>query len=540
MHRLIKLIRELPLARYLILIAIVGAISACGGGGGGSSQTPAPTVPEPDGEPKQTSDFDNNFFSPYKTFEQICASPRTGSDLNGIRFTDVQGTSEDEKNWLRSWSNTLYLWYNEIADIDPRNLTTLEYFEQMQTFEISPSGSSKDKFHFTLPTDVYQEQSLAGISAGYGATFVILEGAPPRQIVVAYTEPDTPATSPEVRLLRGTTILEVDGEDLVNGNSVDTLNNGLFPGDNETHTFLVRDSGEDTPRTISMTSTQIVSIPVQNVSTIETNSGVVGYMTFNDHIKTAEAQLIDAMTQLQTFGIDDLILDLRYNGGGFLDIANELSYMIAGDAAVGRVFEELEFNDQHLEFDPVTDRPLTPTQFHTTAQGFSTPNGTPLPSLGLARVFILTGPGTCSASESIINSLRGIDVEVVQVGKTSCGKPYGFYPFDNCGTTYFSIQFRGRNQKGFGDYTDGFSPSNTNQVGGELVPGCLVSDDFTRQLGDPKEGRLRAALKYREDGTCPTIVSSSLNKTVTTAKTLNAADGVIAKTAWRQNRIITF
>ena len=263
-------------------------------------------------------------------------------------------------------------------------------------------------------------------------------------------------------------------------------------------------------------------------------------MTFNDHIKTAEAQLIDAMTQLQTFGIDDLILDLRYNGGGFLDIANELSYMIAGDAAVGRVFEELEFNDQHLEFDPVTDRPLTPTQFHTTAQGFSTPNGTPLPSLGLARVFILTGPGTCSASESIINSLRGIDVEVVQVGKTSCGKPYGFYPFDNCGTTYFSIQFRGRNQKGFGDYTDGFSPSNTNQVGGELVPGCLVSDDFTRQLGDPKEGRLRAALKYREDGTCPTIISSSLNKTVTTAKTLNAADGVIAKTAWRQNRIITF
>ena len=514
-------------------------ISACGGGGG-SSQAQAPTVPEPDEEPKQTSDFDNNFFSPYKTFEQICASPRTGSDLNGIRFTDVQGTPEDEKNWLRSWSNTLYLWYNEIADIDPRNLTTLEYFEQMQTFEISPSGSSKDKFHFTLPTDVYQEQSLEGISAGYGATFVILEGAPPRQIVVAYTEPDTPATSPEVRLLRGTTILEVDGEDLVNGNSVDTLNNGLFPGDNETHTFLVRDSGEDTPRTISMTSTQIVSIPVQNVSTIETNSGVVGYMTFNDHIKTAEAQLIDAMTQLQTFGIDDLILDLRYNGGGFLDIANELSYMIAGDAAVGRVFEELEFNDQHLEFDPVTNRPLTPTQFHTTAQGFSTPNGTPLPSLGLARVFILTGPGTCSASESIINSLRGIDVEVVQVGKTSCGKPYGFYPFDNCGTTYFSIQFRGRNQKGFGDYTDGFSPSNTNQVGGELVPGCLVSDDFTRQLGDPKEGRLRAALKYREDGTCPTIVSSSLNKTVTTAKTLNAADGVIAKTAWRQNRIITF
>ena len=523
---------------------MVGVISACGGGGGSSSPLPQPSEPapepEPEPEPEPASDFDNSFFSPYKTFERMCATPRTGNDLNGNRFTDSQGGTEDEKNWLRSWSNTLYLWYDEIVDLDPRSLTTLEYFEQMQTFKLTPSGASKDKFHFTIPTDIYQAQSLGGISAGYGATFVVLQGAPPRQIVVAYTEPDTPATSSDVRLLRGTTILEVDGEDLVNGDNVDTLNNGLFPGDNETHTFVVQDTGEDSPRTISMISTKVVSIPVQNVSTIETSLGVVGYMTFNDHIKTAEVQLIDAMTQLQTSGVDDLILDLRYNGGGFLDIANELSYMIAGDRAVGRVFEELEFNDQHLEFDPVTGRPLTPTKFHTTAQGFSTPSGTPLPSLGLARVFVLTGPGTCSASESIINSLRGIDVEVIQVGKTSCGKPYGFYPFDNCGTTYFSIQFRGKNQKGFGGYTDGFSPSNTTQVEGELVPGCLVSDDFTRQLGDPEEGRLKAALQYREDGTCPTIVGSSLNQTVRAAKALNAADGVIAKTAWLQNRIITF
>ena len=59
-------------------------------------------------------------------------------------------------------------------------------------------------------------------------------------------------------------------------------------------------------------------------------------MTFNDHISTAEAQLIDAITQLQASNISDLVLDIRYNGGGFLDIANELSYMIAGDPAVGR------------------------------------------------------------------------------------------------------------------------------------------------------------------------------------------------------------
>ncbi len=470
----------------------------------------------------------------------MCATPRTGIDSNGNRFPDSQGDTEDENNWLRSWSNELYLWYDEIIDVDPGSTSTDRYFDQMQTFDITPSGAPKDKFHFTIPTDVWLDQSQGGISGGYGATFQILQGAPPRQVVVAYTEPNTPATASDVRLLRGTTILEVDGADVINGNDVDTLNNGLFPGDNETHTFVVQDVGEDTPRTITMTSTQIVSTPVQNVSTIETSSGVVGYMTFNDHISTAEAQLIDAITQLQASNISDLVLDIRYNGGGFLDIANELSYMIAGDPAVGQVFEALEFNDQHTNFDPVTGRPLSPDQFHTTAQGFSAQSGTPLPVLGLARVFVLTGPGTCSASESIINGLRGIDVEVIQVGATSCGKPYGFYPFDNCGTTYFSIQFRGVNQKGFGDYTDGFSPSNTPQVAGEPVPGCMVSDDFTRQLGDPEEGRLKAALQYREDGTCPSIVGASPTQLARSAQPLNAAEGDLAKTAWLQNRIMTF
>ncbi len=60
-----------------------------------------------------------------------------------------------------------------------------------------------------------------------------------------------------------------------------------------------------------------------------------------------------------------------------------------------------------------------------------------------------------------MNGLRGVNVQVIQIGTTTCGKPYGFYPQDNCGTTYFSIEFRGVNAQGFGDYPDGFSPSNS-------------------------------------------------------------------------------
>ena len=99
-------------------------------------------------------------------------------------------------------------------------------------------------------------------------------------------------------------------------------------------------------------------------------------------------------------------------------------------------------------------------------------------------MYVITGSGTCSASESVINSLRGVGVTVYQIGSTTCGKPYGFYPTDNCGTTYFSIQFRGENAANFGDYTDGFSPANTSATTGTSVPGCSVADDFTHAMGD--------------------------------------------------------
>ena len=131
---------------------------------------------------------------------------------------------------------------------------------------------------------------------------------------------------------------------------------------------------------------------------------------------------------------------------------------------------------------------------------------TELPTLSLGRVYIIVGPGTCSASESIINGLRGVNVEVYVIGSTTCGKPYGFYPRDNCGTTYFSIQFRGENAANFGDYADGFSPANQPiATRGTPVPGCSVQDDFTHALGDANESRIAAALAFRASNnqSCP-------------------------------------
>jgi hypothetical protein len=161
--------------------------------------------------------------------------------------------------------------------------------------------------------------------------------------------------------------------------------------------------------------------------------------------------------------------------------------------------------------------------------------------LNLSRVYVLTGGTTCSASESIINALRGVNVEVIQIGSTTCGKPYGFYPADNCGTTYFSVQFKGANALGFGDYTDGFAPNNRASFGGERIPGCSVADDFTRPLGDPLEARFAAALSYRQSLTCP-APSGSKPSLSDASKPSGAAvgddDGIAPKKPWLTNRIL--
>ena len=357
--------------------AVSPAIPAGGGGGGGAGG----------------GNFMPGVFLPAGSFQAQCAMPRTGTDPNGNRWPDVQGTSTDENNFLRSYSNNTYLWYDEITDRDPGLFSTPDYFDQLKTEAERRPGVPKDDFHFFLDTDEWIAQSQSGTTGGYGAQFVLLENSPPRNVVVAFTQPNSPATSAPANLARGATLLNIDGVDVINGSDVDTLNAGLFPANpGENHTFTVRDL-DGTERTFSMTSATITSVPVQNVMTIPTATGDVGYMLFNDHIATSEQGLVDAVTQLDAANISDLVVDLRYNGGGFLDIASEFAYMIAGSGpTAGRTFELLQFNDQHPTTNPVTGVPISPVPFLTTGQGFSVAQGTPLPTLDLARVFVLTGP----------------------------------------------------------------------------------------------------------------------------------------------------
>ena len=397
--------------------------------------------------------------------------------------------------------------------------------DRIKTYKLDEIAAAKaDRSQAQIESDARHAAPVRGFAralidaarSGYGVSIVAFSNSPPRDYRVRYTEPNSPASevvSGQANFVRGSRILTVDGVDLVNGGAtqaeIDTLNDGLFPATaGETHTFEVQDPGAATTRTFTITSADVAPQPVNRTEVIDTPTGKVGYILFNTFSPfSSEADIANAITLMSDEGVSDLVLDLRYNGGGLLAVAGQLGYMIAGPTRTnGKTFELLQFNSNAGNRNPVTGEINDPIPFINTGVGFSLANGTPLDDLDLNRVYILSTGGTCSASEAVINGLRGIDVEIVLIGAVTCGKPYGFYPTDNCGETYYTIQFRGVNDKGFGDYSDGFVPDNSTFGFGERVSGCVVPDDFSKELGDPTEGLLAAALDYRENGTCPAVV----------------------------------
>ena len=485
------------------LLACILAITGCGSGDSGFTPDPAPAG--------NGFNYMRGTFQPASNFAAQCKVPRTGNDPsnNNRPYPDRAGSTTAENYWLRSWSNDLYLWYSELPDSDPALTNdTLAYFDLLKTSALTPSGRNKDQFHFTYNTADWFALSTSGQSVGYGIDWEVVKSTPPRSVMVRYVEAGTAAAA--AGIVRGMAVTLADGVDVVNDSTqsgVDKMLEALYPSTaGGAHTF--RFTGSATINT-TLTAGTVTSNPVPVTSTINTTVGKVGYLLFTSHIATAEPKLVTAINTLKAAGIQDLVLDLRYNGGGYLDLASELAYMIAGPTqTAGKTFELLQFNSKHPTTDPVTNSTITPVRFLSTTQGFQGPSGATLPTLGLTRVYVLTSAETCSASESIINGLKGAGVTVYQIGLTTCGKPYGFYPQDNCGTTYFTVEFRGVNELGFGDYADGFSATRTAASGDPRanLPGCGARDDFAHSLGDTSEELLRVALTYRENGTCTPII----------------------------------
>lgn len=404
-----------------------------------------------------------------------------------------------QRYYLRSLFLDFYFWYDDIVDVDPESSVFrdfVDYFDYLVTDDGSPSGSGrpKDRFSFFTEQRAFSDLIESGTEIGYGIRFSFPNDDFGGDPTIAFIVDNTPASA--AGLQRGDTIISADG---FSSSSQSEFLDRLFPYQTGQSVSLEVRAPDNSIRFVTVSAARFTVPSVDKVSTFPLGSGAsAGYILFNDHTRASGDQLLNTFSAFEDAGISELIIDMRYNGGGLLSIANLLASMIAPPALKppGTIFETLTIrNPNNFEFTPTTD--------------FVFEQRTPdldLPEVALNRIYVLTGPDTCSASETIINGLRGINVEVIQIGRTTCGKPYGFINFDNCGYSFLPVLFEGVNAMGQGGYIDGFKPANASGFGIPLT-GCAVDDDFSSELGDPSERLLSTALYHIENSTCPPVLS---------------------------------
>ena len=443
--------RDLASARAAIMAVLAALLAAgCGGGGGdpGACLSGSP---------------------------QTCAAGRPApvAVSGSARWAEVC-TMEGVKNFTRAYMDEAYLWYREIPPIDAAPYTSVgKYFYDLLTPALEASGQRKDRFSFIVTSKDADSLTTGAITA-YGVRWETDAEGRER---AAFVEEGSPALA--AGLARGAQLVEV----LTPGTP------DWYPNSNSRISFTWRPAPDQPARTADLTSAVLQEDPVPLVRSLVSPAGRrVAYVLFNAHTRGAQDKLIAAITTLQQAGTNELVLDLRYNGGGYLYTALALSSMVAGPGTDGQVFERLQFNDKRQA---ETDAAVYRFSGTLLVGENEFPQGTSLPRLALPRIYVLTSAGTCSASESVVNSLRGVGVDVVVIGEATCGKPYGFSRRDNCGLSYFPIEFQGTNALGFGDYASGFAPT------------CAVADDFDHALGAPQERLLATALHHIDQGSCP-------------------------------------
>ncbi len=427
--------------RYGAAPVFIALLAGCGGGSSGTSSV--------GGSPSSSA------FARSSTLANMC-------------------TVTGEQRFARAYLDEAYLWYREIPTVDASVYTSVvNYFYALLVTTPDPNGLPKDQFSFVIAAKD-ADAFTTGINVGYGVQWKL--DALGRQRV-ALIAADSPAA--DAGMARGGQLERI----------VERTPASWYPNQAGAYArFLYRDTPNAGAREITLNARTVKENPVPIISSVTTPAGQkAGYLLFTDHAQGAQDKLIAAMQTIRSQGLQELVMDLRYNSGGYLYIAQALASMITGTRTNGLVFESLRYNDKRD-----ADSRASAFAFSGTVQYGETTyaTGYPLPRLNLRRVYVLTSEETCSASESIINGLRGVDVEVVLIGAPTCGKPYGFTRKDNCGRAYFPIEFQGTNAKGFGDYSAGFAPS------------CSAIDDFDRALGQASEGQLATALRHLDTGQC--------------------------------------
>jgi C-terminal processing protease CtpA/Prc len=286
---------------------------------------------------------------------------------------------------------------------------------------------------------------------------------------VSQVFPGGPAA--EAGLARGDFLLAVDGRSVAELLQSGQLDTALGPSEIG-FTVSLRWRTPGRPEREASLTKRLVTIPTVSATRVFDNgSSRTGYIFFRNFVEPSTEALNRAFDRLLADGATDLVLDLRYNGGGLVDVARHLASLIGGEGTSGRVFVRFRHNDKK-------------TANNETVLFESRANALDLPRL----VVIATG-ASASASELVVNSLRPF-MRVTVVGERTFGKPVGQYGFDFCEKVLFPVAFATENAEGEADYFNGIRAD------------CAAADDLNRQIGDPGEASLAEALHVLRTGGC--------------------------------------
>ena len=451
------------------VVGLIAMLSACGGGGDNGSATAS--SPGPSGTP----------------------TPTAGTC-----------TLRARQDWIATEMKEWYLYPETLpAGLDPSPYKTAS--DYLDALTATARAQGRDRF-FTYLTSIKQENAYqqSGATAGFG---VRLSFDASQRLFIAEAFEGAPALAAGID--RGTEILAIGTttNDLRSVSSIISAEGtgGITAalGDNvagTTRVLKVADINGNT-RTVSVTKADFDLPPVSSrygAQIINENGRQYGYVNLRTFISTADPALRAAFAKFREAGVTQVIVDLRYNGGGAVSIAELFGDLLGGNRTSSDVFDYMTF------------RPEKSSE-NTTAYFVQQPQ-----SVGAGRIAFIGTQGTASASELVINAfLPYLGTNVGLIGTNTYGKPVGQIALDlkECDDRLRVIAFKLQNSARQGDYYNGLAST---------VPStCKANDDLSHPMGDPQEASTRQALDFLEGKSCTPIVGTDASVRGSAAQDVN-------------------
>jgi carboxyl-terminal processing protease len=449
-----------------------------------------------------------------------CKKSNKGSD--GVTGASKSGSTLDLiRDSVFLYAKEAYYWNDGLpsyAAFNPRSFTgssdldaltkEVDAISQYKIFpgtgypyEYYPNSPGEAKYSFIDEGQVSTELNGTNQNFGFSPLYNDVN-----DLRIKYVYPGSPADLAGVK--RGYKIVTINGNsDLAYDGASGTHTKFVINAYSNSNTItMVLERKDFSTFSVTLTAAAYTINPVLTYKTINLGAGkVVGYVVFNSFTSdaNADAKLDAAFNYFQGQGITDLVVDLRYNGGGFVSTAEYLDNLIVPAAKNNTTMYSYYFNSiltnnkqvllyNQVRRDASTNQLYNYGQFNYTVAG-NTTKFAKKGSLNISRVFFIVTGSTASASELTINNLRPhLDVQLI--GTTSYGKPVGFFDIDINKYQLYIPEFETKNSDGQGGYYAGMTP------GTPAYPGLKDYDDVTKEFGDTTETLLHHAITYVRKG----------------------------------------